>query len=749
MKTYQPFCAQFLIILLWVLLFIPVFAQNNYKKLTFFDHSIDTRQSTTDYWIDDNRQEARYFLYQHEGRMTEDVIDEFRKMQIEYITYLPYDGALLKMNIDVYKQLKIKKNVAFLAPYLPEERLSKDLSEIVVNLVEDKAIPLNLLIFKNENIDKVIVDIQNLGGSILFSNETERYVKIGISLAASQVQALSEVQAIIRISTIDIPELNNDRATKIIGIPQIIHSLNLTGKGQKVGICDSGIEINHEDFQKNNIDIQVLPVATGYFNAGTDDGFADDNGHGTHVSGSIIGTGLNSKGKYRGVAPDALLHFQAARHYAEGMRADGTLFGKSQLSGIPNDLTELFDSAYVAGVRVHNNSWGGKNTGEYSESSLEIDRFVWEHKDMVIVFAAGNEGKDNDGDGVVDLSSVSTHGSAENCIAVGASESLRLNITSKQFIRSAPFEKDSLANDVNGLYAKSSRGPNSHNRIKPDLVAPGTFIISTRSQEMADIGWGTIKLFDHTAKDSIDRKYIYMGATSMATPFVSGAAVLVREYYAQQETFKNGFIPAALVHATLINGAVDLTPGQYGYGKFQEIKKRPDNAQGWGRLNLENSLNPANAQLSFVYDSLMTKEQDVFYLKIENPEIPVSVTMVYHDYPNEGGGLANDVDLTIIPLFNSFTDTIFANNRTSIDRDNNVESILIDSLQVGYYQVLVRAENITNNSENLSCAACFQPYALVATAENSLQKGFPNVKKLRKKLKKKARKNKALKKLLK
>jgi len=714
----------------------------NYKKLTFFDHSIDTRQSTTDYWIGEEEQQARYFLYQHKGRMTEAVIETLRSMQIEYITYLPYDGALLKMNIATYKQLKIKDNVAFIAPYLPEERLSKDLSKVLETVAEDKIIPLNLLIFKNEKIAKVISDIEILGGKLLFSNETERYFKLGISLEAIKVQALSELEAIARISTIDIPELNNDRATKIIGIPKIIHSLNLTGKGQKVGICDSGLEIAHEDFEKNNISIQVLPVAQGYFNAGTDDGFADDNGHGTHVSGSVIGTGRNSNGKYRGVAPDAALHFQAARHYAEGMRADGTLFGKSQLSGIPNDLTVLFDSAYVAGVRVHNNSWGGKNTGEYSQSSLEIDRFVWEHKDMVIVFAAGNEGKDSDGDGIVDLSSVSTHGSAENCIAVGASESLRLHITSKQFIRNEPFKKDSLANDVNGLYAKSSRGPNSHNRIKPDLVAPGTFIISTRSKEMADIGWGTIKLFDHKVKDSIDQKYIYMGATSMATPFVSGAAVLIREYYAKQEAFKSGFIPAALVHATLINGAVDLTPGQYGFGKFQEIKKRPDNAQGWGRLNLENSLQPANAELSFAYDSLMTKERDVYFLKVENPEIPVSVTMVYHDYPNEGGGLANDVDLTIIPLFDEFADTIFANGRTSIDRDNNVESIQIDSLKAGYYQVLIKAENITNNSENLSCAACFQPYALVTTAENKLQKGIPNVRKLKRKIKRKLKKKK-------
>ena len=50
---------------------------------------------------------------------------------------------------------------------------------------------------------------------------------------------------------------------------------------------------------------------------------------------------------------------------------------------------------------------------------------MWEHKDFLILFAAGNDGSDGNRDGVVDEGSLTPPGTAKNCITVGAAESVR------------------------------------------------------------------------------------------------------------------------------------------------------------------------------------------------------------------------------------------------------------------------------------------------------------------------------------
>ena len=127
-----------------------------------------------------------------------------------------------------------------------------------------------------------------------------------------------------------------------------------------------------------------------------------------------------------------------------------------------------------------------------------------------------------------------------------------------------------LSNGIQGMAAFSSRGPCNDGRIKPDLVAPGTDIISTRSRMATGTGWGTLS----------NTNYIYMGGTSMATPLTAGAAALTRQWLMSTGGVANP--SAALIKALMINGARDMTPGQYGTGAQQEIRGRPDNAQGWG-----------------------------------------------------------------------------------------------------------------------------------------------------------------------
>src|SRR5437762_12256086 len=139
---------------------------------------------------------------------------------------------------------------------------------------------------------------------------------------------------------------------------------------------------------------------------------------------------------------------------------------------------------------VHPNSWGihQSTSFPYSSNSAEIDDFVWNHQDMVICFAAGNDGADANKNGVIDQGQTGAHAASKNCITVGASESKRPDIGATYGDLKPPrfpvfpITSDPMANRPEGLSAFSSRGPTKEGRFKPDVVAPGTSILSTHSR---------------------------------------------------------------------------------------------------------------------------------------------------------------------------------------------------------------------------------------------------------------------------
>ena len=440
----------------------------------------------------------------------------------------------------------------------------------------------------------------------------------------------------------------------------------------------------------------------------------------------------------KGTAPAANLVFQATENWAT-MKGLCAVYYPSgyYLAGLPTDLGTLFQQAYTAGARIHSNSWGSAAAGDYTADSANADNFIWSHRDMTITFSAGNEGVDGNSDGAIDNDSMGAPATAKNVLTVGASENDRqdnwqcddslisTNCVSQGGLNSIftygaawsadypanPIKDDPSAGNAQQMAAFSSRGPTDDGRIKPDVVAPGTWILSGYSdlyQQFYDgsanpqngawqyDGWGI--------PYSID--YKYMGGTSMSNPLVAGGAAVVRDYYQKKQPSVTA--SAALVKATLINSAVDLLD-ENNDGVDDNDFPIPNNHEGWGLVKLDGA---TDGSIQFVDEGtgLSTGGSGSFQLTTTGG--PLKATLVWTDYPSTETAtknLVNDLDLTVSGPSGTFKGNVFSGGWSAAggsgDRNNNVENVYIQSPGTGTYTITVSAFNVPNGPQKFALVA--------------------------------------------
>ena len=537
---------------------------------------------------------------------------------------------------------------------------------------------------------------------------------------ARQLARLSEVHGVRAVRSRSLKRPSNDVAAVILGTARSMGAggLGLSGKGETIAVCDTGLDTGdpqhiHPDFAGRLVAIRSYPITPEYKdyidNPGGNDGPADlDSGHGTHVAGSVLGNGTVSSAlpgspkPIRGLAYNAKLVFQAIEQELKWKDpADATKYGRYLLAGIPVDLTPLLTYAYGKGARIHSNSWGGGDPGEYDEQCEQLDRFVWRRRTFCVLVAAGNDGTDADGDGKINPMSVTSPGTAKNCITVGACENLRTNFNVQTYGKwwpqdypAAPFRNDPMANDSDTVVAFSSRGPTLDGRVKPDVIAPGTFILSTRSTQIAanNTAWAAFPP---------SRLYFHMGGTSMATPLTAGAVALIREYLRTKEKMQSP--SAALLKATMILGCRRLA----GYSPAGALL---DNQQGYGRVSLDAVLTPASPAKTLFRDDktgLRTGQVRTIKLKVKSNQAPLRLVLAYSDYP--GAALVNNLNLILIdPNGKRYAgNQAAASGVMTLDATNNVEVIQVNQPAAGTWTVEVVGSNVPQGP---------QPFALVAQA---------------------------------
>ena len=614
-----------------------------------------------------------YYILQFEGPVQEEWKEACRKQGVEFLDYLPDFAFIVRIPVKNKAEVETLPHLRWLGIYQPAYRIEEGLYPPRWALQtgslpegEEESKEIIVVLFPGVDAKNVISSIESRGGEVKRRTETPRKTKLRIVLSPDQIDSIARLSGVKWIEKAPVWTLYNDKAREIIRAETAwtageTHSFY--GSGQVVGVADTGLDRG----SRNPADLladfwapggstsRVLAISTTW-SSGTG---ADTHGHGTHVAGTILGNGDLSGADpstqfypstcYAGVAPEASLVFQAL----------------GDLSGIPDDLNILFAQAYGGGARIHSNSWGTayKVGGEYTSYSEDVDEYSWSNQDFLIVFSAGNSGVDANFDGVIDLYSLGSPATAKNCIAVGATENDRppgsnpapaCDLTYGWYwpwdYPAEPISDSYVSDNPDGMAAFSSRGAQLAARYKPELVAPGTNIISTRTQAVSvseGILWGSGGLTG-TLKDN----YVFSGGTSMSAPIVSGSAALVRQYY----TDAAGITPsAALIKATLINGARDISPGQYGTGSTQEIPDppRPNNVEGWGRVDLASTVfgdHPLDFYYFDVSPGFYTGQTREYNIDVTPSILPLSVTLAWTDHPGStpaSGALVNDLDLTV------------------------------------------------------------------------------------------------------
>ena len=423
---------------------------------------------------------------------------------------------------------------------------------------------------------------------------------------------------------------------------------------------------------------RIAAINTQY---GLDSSPIDSNsGHGTHIVMTVLGDGSGDLST-TGIAPDANLVMYALEHDPTGY------FGRQ------GSIYDLLSDAELKTARIAVNAWGSNgNFGYYTADSRSADQYVSNNQFLLPVFSVGDNGASG-------ASKVTAPGTAKNVLSIGSSHN-------------------------GSVSPSSSQGPTLDGRIKPDLVAPGEGICSARAEEAKNAVGSVCATGTHSNSRSM---YMELSGTSQATAVAGGSAALAREYLREVAGINKP--SASLIKATLVNGAEDLgTP---------DI---PNNNEGWGQIDLENSLAPSfsGTPLDMFHDDSRELQAGFSLLYSFNIDASkgIDLTLAWSDVegsanaPQGEARLMNDLDLILLaPDGTTYVGNNFANGVSVVggtaDDVNNIERIRLPagtSTQNGEWMVMVehRGGGTQRFSIVMAADATLIPKADLTTFGNSI-----------------------------
>ncbi len=542
------------------------------------------------------------------------------------------------------------------------------------------------------------------------------YINIGLSLDGRGVLELSRDSRVFAIEPKLVPQMLDERQGQIMAGNVIAAGTQPSGPGYLAWLASKGfpgvnpfpfsVDVTDDGVDKGstsdvNVEFKVDGLSGGasryvYSNNYTGDALGDSKaGHG-NINASIIG-GYNAG---TGTAFEDSLLYNYGLGVAPWVKVGNSKVFANSGAGVFNQPANVrLANAYNAGARISSNSWGFTSGTTYNTDSQLHDKLVRDavsatggNQELAIVFAAGNSGPG--------ASTVHPPGTAKNIITVGAGENWRQTGSDGCGVA------NSGASSALDIINFSSRGPTSDARKKPEICAPGTHIQGAASRATGYDGTGVCNKYWPTGQTL----YAWSSGTSHATPAISGACALLRQWFANNGL---GTPSPALLKAWLIDSTTYMT-GVYANDTLFS------NNQGFGLVNLGRAFD--STPRVYVDQSQVLAATGATYVSsgsIATSAQPFRVVLAWTDAPGPttGNAYVNNLDLEVTVNGTLYRGNVFsgANSITggSADTRNNTEAVTLPAGTSGSYSVTVRATNIAGDGVPGNADTTDQDFALV------------------------------------
>jgi len=433
----------------------------------------------------------------------------------QVVSYIPNNAYLVRISAAGAGGLAGNALVQAVLPFEPYYKLQPSLLGLAV---AQSPLPpgtaLNVGLFAAD-APAAESQIEALGGKVMATDRSPFGPVLHV-LAPADWTSLAQVPGVQVLEVSRQRVLANDLSRVTVGeTPDTISGitnnwLGLTGKHVLVAVDDSGVDQTHPDFSASGT-AAGGPSGTTRVIGFTANDVVDTDGHGTHVAGIIAGNGSASLGINVPLTPAPNVG-----SFAEGSVSNADFRGKAPLANLfsinyGNSDQTLQEAAALTNAPISNNSWVYAGDYDYDLAAASYDAATRDalpgitgSQPVLFVFAAGDNGggDDNGGGGAEDT--IQSPATAKNVITVGALEQLRhitnivTTVTDGTITNMGTpwFNETDSSNQVAGYSARGNVGvgtEGTYGRFKPDVVTPGTFVVSTRSGQ-----WNTNAYFNPT-----------------------------------------------------------------------------------------------------------------------------------------------------------------------------------------------------------------------------------------------------------